>query len=433
MSTPDARTASPSPLTAGSFLSDEAALKRAFDAEFPQCLASAKTQLGEAASLAPRVVETAFVNAWGQRATLGNHDHLKSILSDEIRHGSARALSKRHSGARMGALSGGTAKAHDTSANETPEHVWSQIEKALHGSGHTADARAATNAAGRHGAAAHMKQMSKRPGWIIPVAIGAVALVISVGGVLYVSRLGEDDAVLGMVANQNIQPIQSGSGQIGSVRLGDSTQMRLGPETKVWIADGFGTKNRALKVEGTAAFAVAPGKPIPFRVVARRQHFIATGTKFVVSTFNADTIPMILVQEGSVTIKSGKNTAVATAGQAMVADAAKGIRPATDDEKAEAFDWVDGRIVVKNKKLRDVVASMTRWFNYDIKVPDTPLLDRPASIDVQLDSSKAAITQVEKSANVKFAYEGESKVFRDNTAGASKPAAKSAAKPTKKK
>jgi len=48
-----------------------------------------------------------------------------------------------------------------------------------------------------------------------------------------------------------------------------------------------------------------------------------------------------------------------------------------------------------------------------VKVPDLPLLDRDASFSVPLDSSRLAISQVEQSANVKFAYEGETKVFRD--------------------
>jgi ferric-dicitrate binding protein FerR (iron transport regulator) len=422
MSTPDARTASPSALTnATGVLPDEAALKRAFDAEFPQALASAKSQLGEAATLAPRVVETAFVNTWGQRATLGNHEHLKSVLSDEIRHGAARALSRRHSGARFGAVGGAHAKAHDMGADhESAAHVWSQVEKALHGSGTTAEARAATAAAGRHEAAAHMKRMSKRPGWVIPVAIGVIALAISVGGVLYVDRLGEDDAVLGLVANQSIQPIQSAAGQIGTTKLGDGSSMSVGPDTRVWIPDGFATKNRALKVEGTAAFDVAPGQQMPFRVVSRRNHFIATGTKFVISTLNKDTIPMLFVQEGAVTVKSGKNVLVVNAGQAVSADQTKGINPLTDDEKAEAFGWVDKRVIVRNKQLRNVLAALTRWYNYDIKVADLRLLDRPASLDASLDSSKTVIAQVEKNANLKFGFEGENRVFRDAAPGAAK-------------
>lgn len=429
MSTPDARTASSSPLTPHGFLADEAALKRAFDANFASSLESAKQQLGEAATLAPRVVETAFINLWGARATIGNDEHLKSVLGDEIRHGAARALSRRHSGARFGAVGGTHAKAHETSADhESAAHVWEQISKALHGTGPTAEARKATADTGRHEAAAHMRSISKRPGWVIPVAIGVVALALSIGGVLYVDRLGEDDAILGIVANQSIQPIASNSGQIGTTKLGDGTQMRIGPETKIFVPDGFATKNRAVKVIGTAEFDVAKGQVLPFRVVANRNHFIATGTKFVVNTFTADSSPGILVEDGSVTIKTKTATTVANAGQAFMVDGKGAIRAATDDEKAEMFGWTQGRITVRNKQLRQVVDAMTRWFNYDVKVPDLPLLDRPASIDVPLDSSRLAITQVEKSANVKFAYEGETKVFRDAAGKASAPA-----KPAKKK
>lgn len=419
MSTSDTRTASPSPLTSAAFLPDEDALKRVFDEEFASSLASAKAQLGEAVALAPRVVETAFVNTWAQRTSLASREQFRSVLGDEIRHGAARALSRRVSGARLGAVGGTHAKAHEmTAEHESAAHVWGQIERALHGSGNTAEARAAATAAGRHEAAVHLKDMSKKKSWVVPVVVGAIAVAVSVAGVLYVDRIGEDDKILTIVANREIQPIQSSSGQIGTTKLGDGSQMTMGPESKIFIPDGFGTKNRVVKVEGTASFEVAPGQALPFRVVARRQIFTATGTKFVVSTMNADSLAMVMVQEGSVTIKSGKNTAVASAGQAMLADPDKGIRALTEDEKLEAFGWVDKRVVVRNKQLRVVVNAMTRWFNYDIKVPDIPLLDRMASIDVPLDSSKLAITQVEQSAKVKFGYEGETKVFRDATASA---------------
>ncbi|HEX4682787.1 MAG TPA: FecR domain-containing protein [Gemmatimonadaceae bacterium] len=420
MSTSDARTASPSPVTPAGALPDEAALRRAFDAHFAGALAGARLQLGDATPLAPRVVETAFLNVWAQRETLGNDDQLKSVLSDEVRHGAARALSRRHSGARFGAVGGSTAKAHEVSAdNEKPDVVWAQIEKALHGSGHTAELHRAAAEAGRHEAVAHMKAVSKRPGWVIPLAIGVVALALSVGGMLYVDRLGEDDAQLGTVASSSIQPISSPPGQLGTTTLGDGTKMRIGPDTKIFIPDGFATKNRVIKVEGTAAFEVAPGQQMPFRIVAHRYHFIATGTKFVISTFTPDSTPSLLVQEGSVTVKAGKNTAVVAAGQAVHADD-KGIRAVTDDERQESFAWIDGRVTVRNKQLRQVVEALTRWFNYDVKVPDLPLLDRQASLDVPLDSSRLAITQVEKSANVKFAYEGETKIFRDAGPGGAK-------------
>jgi transmembrane sensor len=176
--------------------------------------------------------------------------------------------------------------------------------------------------------------------------------------------------------------------------------------------DGFPTKVRAVKVDGTAQFDVAPGQALPFRVIVKKVQFIATGTSFAVSGFSSDSGVMILVKEGSVSVAGMKPPTTVAANQALVID--NGVaRPATDDEKAEAFSWVDGRVVVNHKPLREALATMLRWFNLDIKVPDLKLLDRDASFNVSLDSSLAAISQVEKSANVKFGYEGDNKLFKD--------------------
>ena len=192
------------------------------------------------------------------------------MLADEVRHGAARALSKRHSGARFGAVGGAHAKSHAASADaEAPAHMWSQVEKALQGP--AAETRAASAAAGRHEAATHLKDMSKRPSWVVPLVIGAVALAISVGGVMYFDRLGEDDVQLALVANQSIQPIASTSGQIGTTKLPDGSGMTMGPETKIWVPETFGRKSRVVKVDGTAAFDVKPGMALPFRVVVAAQ------------------------------------------------------------------------------------------------------------------------------------------------------------------
>ena len=401
-------------------LADEQALKRAFDANYDACLASAKSQLGDAASLAPRVVEVAFENAWNQRAVFATPDQLNTFLTDEIRHGSARALSRRFSGHRMGAMGGGAQAETHTASQADAAKVWSQIERTIHGEGNSAEANAAAATAGRHDAAVHMKSVAKRRSWAPAIAIGVVALGLALAGAVYMNRIGEDDAILSAVSAQGIQPIASSPGQIGSLTLGDGSKMRIGPETKVMIPDGFPTKIRAVKVEGTAFFDVAGGQQLPFRVVAKRMQFIATGTKFVVSAYPNDSGARVHVLEGTVTAKAGKKSSAVTAGQSLVITADT-MHPPTDAERAEAFGWIDGQISVQHKQLRTVVEALTRWFNYDVKVPDLPLLDRDASFDVPLDSSRLAISQVEKSANVKFAYEGETKVFRDATGKVDKP------------
>ena len=258
MSSSDTRpTASqPAPLTSSSFLGDENALKRAFDLEFNAAIAEARSKLGDATSLAPRVVETAFVNVWQQRGSLTAHEQFKTVLMTEIHHGAARALSRRHAAGRFGSgASGSVARdeqtmtgTHAASADADPEAAWSRITRTIHGEGHTAEAHRAAASATRHDAAAHMKDVAKRPSWVVPVIILVVALVLAVWGVRALSNAGEDDAIASAVAAPNIQPIASSSGQIGSVKLGDGTQMKLGPETKVFIPDQFPTKMRAIRV-----------------------------------------------------------------------------------------------------------------------------------------------------------------------------------------
>jgi transmembrane sensor len=436
MASQDARTDTPSSVksapSSSTYLRDETALRRAFDAEFAGAMAMAHEKLKDAPTLAPRVVETAFVNVWQQRATLTSLAQFKKVLADEVTHGSARALSRRVAAQRFGGSSSrdevtmtGT---HAASPQADAEEAWSRITRTIRGEGNTAAAHQAAASAGRHDAASRVKDMSQKRNWTVPVITGVVALVIAIGGVRYLSGLGEDDAVLASVAAPNLQPISSSAGQIGSTKLEDGSAVQFGPETKIFKPEGFPTTLRAIRVEGTASFDVAPGQKMPLRVVANHTQFIATGTKFAVSAYPEDSSAKVLVQEGSVTIKSGKLTSVVAAGQAMVVDKT-GIHALSDDGKAESFSWLDHRLVVKQKPLRQAVATVGRWLNSDLKVPDAPLLDRPTSIDASLDSNMVAIHQIEQSANVKFAYEGQNMVLRDAPKGGSK----AAAKPAKKK
>ncbi|MGH7618877.1 MAG: FecR family protein, partial [Gemmatimonadaceae bacterium] len=321
-------------------------------------------------------------------------------------------------------------------ASPAPADVWSRVQRAIQGP--VSGTHAAADAASRHEAASHMKTMAKRPSWVIPVAIGVVALVISVAGVVYVDKLGVDDAIQGAVNNAGIQPLASSVGQVGSVVLGDKSTMKMGPETKVYIPDHFPAQIRALKVDGSASFDVSPtaDKGLPFTVVAKKVHVTATGTSFAVSSYTEDSSVAVLVNQGTVTVKVDKVSSVVNANQTVIVE--KGaIRPATDAERDERLGWVNGKMTITNKPLREVVSTLGRW-GFDVKVPDLPLLDRPASISVPFDSTghpmiKENMNQIEKSANLKFGSEGANWVLRDATSAPKAAAPAKAAGKKKKK
>jgi ferric-dicitrate binding protein FerR (iron transport regulator) len=193
--------------------------------------------------------------------------------------------------------------------------------------------------------------------------------------------------------------------------------VKIGPESKLYEPDGFPSKIHAIRFEGTAQFEVPPlanAEALKFHVVADRTHFIGNGATFAISSFPADSNAMIQVRKGTISVKNDKGTRILNENQTLLIDAS-GLHPLTDAQRDAAFGWIDGK-VTSNRHLREAIATMTRWFNMDIKVPDLPLLDRDAQFSVPLDSSRAAIAQIEKSANVKFGYEGDTKVFRDAAA-----------------
>lgn len=422
----DVRSSSHGPLSpANAYLNNEEALRKAFDAEYNSAIENARAQLGDAQVLAPRVVETAFINVWQQRATIATAEQFKKVLQDEVHHGAARALSRRFAAARFNA--GGRddrtmTGSHQASGDANPEQSWSQITRTIRGEGDTAAAHKQAASASRHEAAAHMKDVAKGRNWTVPILIGVVALAASIGGVLYIDRLGEDDAILSAVNNPNLQPVQTSPGQLGNTTLGDGTKTRIGPATKLMIADHFGTQLRALKVEGTAQFDVAKDEKLPFRVVAYRMQVVATGTSFAVSTFGADSTLAVMVKEGTVTVKDGKQSSSVSANQTVIADRS-GIRPASADEQQSYFGWLGGSVAAKGR-LRDVVDALNRWFGADAKLPDLKLIDRQASFQASLDSMKQAVTQIEQSANVRYVNAGAENVFEDATGAKAAPAPK---------
>ena len=415
----DARTASPSPLSKPTVFPDQAALKRTFDAEFESCLASAKSQLGDAPILAPKVVESTFVNLWNHRDTIATAEQLKVALAEEIKHNAARALSRRSAAGRFAAGKQSTG-AHAAAPSAAPADVWANVNKTINS---TQTAHAEHDKVGRHEAASHMKQIAKKKSYVVPIIVLLVAVGISIGGVMYVSNLGVDDATASTVNNTSLQPfVTSNPGQIGTFTLPDSTKVKIGPETKLFVPDGFPSKIRALRVEGSAQFDVAPttqAQPLPFRILAKRNHVIATGTSFAVSAYPGDSAIFVSVKEGTVQVKSMKAEATVAANQALFVERGT-TREATADEKAAHFNWLDGHVTLPPTQLRHALKALYRWFSVDVKVVDAPLLDRETSFDVPVNETAQAITAVEKSANLRSTNEGGSRVFRDAGPAAAK-------------
>jgi len=115
-----------------------------------------------------------------------------------------------------------------------------------------------------------------------------------------------------------------------------------------------------------------------------------------------------------VTVRSkNDSTRAVSKGGGIAVTSSGAFREPTAGEVEELTTWSDGKLTISARQLRAVLPELKRWYGVDIKVPDLPLLDRTVTVQAPLDSPQAAISEVEKSAGLKFGYEGKTMVFRD--------------------
>lgn len=397
-------------------LPDEAALRRAFIAEYPLLTREARTDLGaDADALSPKVVEGAFVRAWDARARLATPAQLHEFLVQDVHHASARALSKRFAAHRFS--SAGSTHPHEEAravshaiAEADIEQSWSHIMHALHGEVHSPAALADAAAISRHEAAHHIADATRETSLKGPLAIGAVGLALALGAGIYIDRLGTDARVAQALSAADVRVHTSLSSQMGVVSLDDGSSVRIAPETKLTIPSSFGERLRAVKLDGGAAFRIAKGEA-PFQVHVRNAVIVATGTAFTVRAYPGDSGVSVVVTEGSVDVRRGDSHTPVAAGAALVVGGTSS-HPASADERSEADAWRQGQFIVAGKPLRDVLPELRRWYNMDI-LADKALLDRRVTIRASLDSSRQAIRGIEQSAGLEFGWAGQNMVFRE--------------------
>ena len=407
---------SPTPSAQGLALADEDALRRTFFAEYAALTDEARADLGdEAAVLGPKVVEGAFVRAWDARDQFRSPAQLHEFLVQDVHHAAARALSRRVSARRY---SPGGAARHDEAhivahaiAAADAEQSWTHVMHALHGEAHSPQALAEAAATSRHEAAEHIAIVTRETSLRMPIAIGVAAIALIAGGWFYIDRAGADARVAQALNGGDVHIHSSLPSQIGVVSLDDGSAVRLAPESKLTLPSAYGPKMRAMKLEGTAAFTVVPGKA-PFQVHARDVVVVATGTAFTVRAYPADPAVTVIVDEGTVEVRRGETRTSVAKGSSLVVGAGVSSHPATASERDAADGWRQGFYSVDGKPLRAVLPELLRWYGLNITVPDATLLDRPVMMRASLDSTRQAIRGVEKSTGLQFGYVGQNMVFQ---------------------
>jgi ferric-dicitrate binding protein FerR (iron transport regulator) len=384
---------------------DEAGLVGVFRSSYEPLLASAEAALGpDLAHFKGRVVQQALLEAWGERARFANPAGLAGFLDEAIQQ-LAAAQKRKHASLH---LRHGASATQPHVAVPSTEEALSQLLATLHAPPPDHEKLVAeAKAAKRAHAADHVQKVGGRRNLLVPGIVFVVAVAVIVLSLRWLDASSAEAGVDQALKADDVRQIASGRGQRGTVTLGDQSRATIGSDSKVRIPKEFGgQKLRTVELIGTARFAVAEGRPVPFAVRAKNVTVTATGTAFTVRAFPEEDGVTVAVDEGSVSVKvreGGASRSVA-AGEAIRVGADGQIGTIEGDALDVALAWVRDSIVFVDAPVKAVIPELVRWFGINAALGDEAIGDRRVSLRLALASSGEATRALNEAANLTIQF-----------------------------
>jgi ferric-dicitrate binding protein FerR (iron transport regulator) len=377
---------------------DDAAIERGFRAVFPSLLAEA-TPLAENPASAGPIVGKAFLKAISSPQNTISADTLNAALSAAIHESAARDKSRRAAVHRF-EHNEGVATTHAaaplTNATVSADEVWGRVKQAREALKHPSKGPAADG----HLAASHMTgAMDRKNKWAIPIAIFAIAVVaLGVYAVSKVENKPRESDITSALRSADGETLVSGDGQVGHITLKDETAVTLAYDSKLRVPKKLDTW-RAIGINGAASFVVPAGSR-PFELRGNRFGVTLPSGTVDVAADSAAPTTVVRIRAGSGTMHVGDSSWVAPAGKAYVIENGPKIREATIEDVTDAFSWINGRFSAKGK-VGDLVVKLSHAYGQEVGIGDKSITDREGVATGSLDSMKATVASLEKSAKLK--------------------------------
>jgi ferric-dicitrate binding protein FerR (iron transport regulator) len=389
---------------------DAGALEKIHRAAYAALLAEASHQGGDA-SFGPPVAELAMVTVWENRANIESAEELETAIHAAVRGGVTREQRRR-------AANKGEAKAAAGTVDSTWAHIAAEI------------AKMPAPGARKHGEVKHhVEKASTDGGRGVMIGVGVLLLIAAAIGGWWVLQSGAHGVATSSYTLPDAKSVAVTLGQRGNLPLGPGDTAAIGSDTKIVVGGDYGTKIRAVRVDGSASFRVAAGPRFEVNM-KDASVFTETAANFAVRDYKDDPAIIVRVKEGEVKVEGAKEARTVGAGKAVSIAKDGTMSEPSADVVEQALSWTDGKITFTNAPLKVVMSELARWFDLPVTTKDTTLYTRPVTMSVALGSNKDAIAALEQNASVKFSYDKDSKpVLQD----APPKAAEKAAAPAKKK
>ena len=172
--------------------------------------------------------------------------------------------------------------------------------------------------------------------------------------------------------------VSTGSNERKELTLPDGSEVWLNENSKLLFAEAF--KKREIILEGEAFFDVKRMEDSPFVIESGEARTVVLGTSFNVRAYPKENIIEVTVESGKVAFsKPGGATspALLTKGESAVLVKTEGRITKELQKTPNATSWKTDKLVFDDVPILEVIKSVERYFDVDVKVENEAILNCP--------------------------------------------------------
>lgn len=195
-----------------------------------------------------------------------------------------------------------------------------------------------------------------------------------------------------------------------SLNLKDGSQVTLNQDSKLTFA--LSDQKRKVTLNGDAFFDVARDEQQPFIIKASDLEIEVLGTSFYVDARSQNAEIQVIVESGSVAVRSGGQEQILTANEKAVFKKSNKHLAKTDNDDPNYLALKSNILTFNNTKLPDVVFALNRQFNVNITLENEILNDCTYSTTFTNKSIDAILKIMESTLGIQYDQNGKDIVLK---------------------
>ncbi|MCU4677497.1 FecR domain-containing protein [Catenovulum sp. 2E275] len=181
------------------------------------------------------------------------------------------------------------------------------------------------------------------------------------------------------------------AGQVQTISLEDGSKLTLGADSAIKVE--FNEQYRKVEIlQGQVYFDVVHNPNKPFLVKSDDLDVQVLGTSFDIELGEQAT--WLGVESGVVKAESNDQVNVLTEGMLLNIQPVIGENTISNTAQHNVSSWREGRLFVKNRKVKDIIYTLERYFSGYIYVADDSILEQKVTGSFQLNQVESALSAV---------------------------------------